>query len=79
MSIVTLVGAYSLTAAQPAQAPASSPLTAAQLERLVAPIALYPDPLVAQILMAATYPLEVVQADRWATENKNLRGDRETC
>ena len=67
--IVALVSLCSLLAAAaqpvPALAPASSPLTAAQLERLVAPIALYPDPLVAQILMAATYPLEIVEADRW--------------
>jgi hypothetical protein len=33
-------------------------------------IALYPDPLLAQVLMASTYPLEVVQADRWAKANK---------
>ena len=59
-------------------APASStqqPLSAAQLDQLVAPIALYPDPLLAQMLIAATYPLEVVQADRWAKANKNLKGD----
>ena len=47
-----------------------------ELDALVAPIALYPDTLLAQILMASTYPLEVVQADRWATENKNLKGDQ---
>ena len=47
----------------------------AQLDQLVAPIALYPDPLLAQVLMAATYPLEVVQADRWAKANKSLKGD----
>ncbi len=46
-----------------------------ELEQLVAPIALYPDSLVSQILMASTYPLEVVQAERWAEENKGLRGD----
>jgi hypothetical protein len=46
-----------------------------ELNQVVAPIALYPDPLVAQILMAATYPLEVVQADRFAKQNKNLKGD----
>lgn len=39
--------------------------TAEQLDQMLAPIALYPDALVSQILMAATYPLEVVQADRW--------------
>jgi hypothetical protein len=51
-------------------------LTAPQLEALVAPIALYPDSLLVNVLAAATYPLEVVQADRWATENKNLKGDQ---
>jgi len=43
-----------------------------ELDQMLAPIALYPDSLLAQILMAATYPLEVVQADRWARANKNL-------
>ena len=51
-------------------------LDAAQLDQLVAPIALYPDPLLAQVLMASTYPLEVVQADRFAKTNKKLKGDR---
>ena len=46
-----------------------------QLDALVAPIALYPDTLLAEILMASTYPLEVVEADRWAQANKNLQGD----
>jgi len=46
-----------------------------QLEALVAPIALYPDVLVANVLAASTYPLEVVQADRWAKANKALKGD----
>jgi len=49
-----------------------------QLDQMLAPIALYPDPLVAQILMAATYPLEVVEAERWLqdTQNAGLRGDQ---
>lgn len=46
-----------------------------ELEQLVAPIALYPDSLIAQILMASTYPLEVVQAGKWAKKNKDLKGD----
>src|SRR3974390_1126381 len=46
-----------------------------QLEALVAPIALYPDALLANMLAAATYPLEVVEADRWIKANKNLKGD----
>ena len=51
-------------------------LKAEELDALVAPIALYPDTLLAQVLTASTYPLEVVQADRWSTENKNLKGDQ---
>lgn len=46
-----------------------------QLEALVAPIALYPDELLANMLAASTYPLEVVQADRWLKERKTLKGD----
>jgi hypothetical protein len=50
-----------------------------EIEQLVAPIALYPDSLVSQILMASTYPLEVVQADRWLRANKTLKGDALTA
>ena len=50
-------------------------LDAAELDQLVAPIALHPDPLLAQVLMASTYPLEIVQADRFAKANKKLKGD----
>src|ERR1700750_3393210 len=46
-----------------------------QLEALVAPIALYPDELLANVLAASTYPLEVVTADRWVKANKTLKGD----
>jgi hypothetical protein len=42
-------------------------LKSEELDALVAPIALYPDTLLAEVLMASTYPLELVQADRWAT------------
>ena len=62
---------------QPASAqPQQQLLDAGQLDQLVAPIALYPDPLVAQVLMASTYPLEVVQADRFAKANKKLKDDK---
>jgi len=50
-----------------------------ELDQMLAPIALYPDSLLAQILMASTYPLEVVQADRWAKQNKDLKGDALTA
>jgi hypothetical protein len=51
-------------------------LSNAELDQLVAPIALYPDALLAQVLMASTYPLEIVQAERWAKANKSLKGDK---
>src|SRR5262249_38241775 len=50
------------------------PRTSAQLEQLVAPIALYPDALLSQILMASTYPLEVVAAARWVQANPGVSG-----
>lgn len=50
-------------------------LSREELAQLLAPIALYPDELVSQILMASTYPLEIVQADRWAKKNKQSAGD----
>ena len=49
--------------------------TPEQLQQLVAPIALYPDSLVAQILAATTFPAEVVEADRWVQANPDLKGD----
>jgi len=54
--------------------PAASSFSKEQIEQLVAPIALYPDALVAQIVMASTYPLEVVQAARWTKENPKVTG-----
>jgi Protein of unknown function (DUF3300) len=53
-------------------------LTADQLDALVAPIALYSDPLLSQSLVASTYPLELVQAQQWLEKNKNLKGDELT-
>jgi len=55
------------------------PFKQEELDQLLAPIALYPDSLVAQILMASTYPLEVVQAERWAKQNESLSGDALTA
>ena len=46
-----------------------------ELDRLLAPIALYPDTLLSQVLMASTYPLEVIEADRWLKQNQGLTGD----
>ena len=56
------------------QAPAYAQQTPEQLQRLVAPIALYPDSLVAQILAASTFPDQVVEADRWVQAHPDLKG-----
>jgi uncharacterized membrane protein YgcG len=61
------------SAAQPT-APAAKQ-SAEELQQLVAPIALYPDALVSQILAAATYPTEIVEADRWMQDHPNLKGN----
>jgi hypothetical protein len=50
-------------------------LTPEQLDTLVAPIALYPDPLLSQVLAASTYPLEVVETQQWLQQNSNLKGE----
>jgi hypothetical protein len=47
-----------------------------ELDQMLAPIALYPDSLLAQVLVAATYPEQVVEADRWVKANKDLSGDQ---
>lgn len=52
-----------------------APLKKDELAQLVAPVALYPDALLSQIFMASTYPLEIVEADRWTNKNKALKGD----
>jgi len=56
-------------------AAAPAPFSAQELDALLAPIALYPDGLLSQVLMASTYPLEVVQAARWSKANPGLSGD----
>ncbi len=61
-------------AQQQPQQPQQQPATQQQLQQLVAPIALYPDALLAQVLTASTYPLEVTMAARWSEKNSNLKG-----
>ena len=56
--------------------PAPPVFTQQELDQMLAPIALYPDSLLSQILMASTYPIEVVQAARWSKANPNLNGDQ---
>jgi uncharacterized protein DUF3300 len=72
--VLAIILAAPLPAA--AQSGEPAPFNAEQLDQLAAPIALYPDPLLAQILMASTYPLEVVQAARFVKENPSLSGTK---
>jgi hypothetical protein len=70
--------AVPLLARQSAQTPAPAPYAQQapeQLQQLVAPIALYPDSLVAQVLAASTFPEQVVEADRWVQAHPDLQGD----
>ncbi|HET7033643.1 MAG TPA: DUF3300 domain-containing protein, partial [Casimicrobiaceae bacterium] len=60
-------------AAAPAAASGAKSFSQQELDQLVAPIALYPDSLLAQVLMASTYPLEIVQAERWRKANPSLK------
>ena len=62
-------------APQPQDAAPKQPFKPEELEQIVAPIALYPDSLLAQIFMASTYPLEIVQAARWSKEHPQVKGD----
>ncbi|TBL95187.1 DUF3300 domain-containing protein [Hafnia alvei] len=59
----------------PTPAAVTKTFTQPQLDQLVAPIALYPDPVLAQILMASTYPSNVVQAVQWSRDNPKAQGD----
>ena len=62
--------------AQGAPPPQSQLLSPDQLDNLVAPIALYPDNLLSQVLAASTYPLEIVEAAQWLQQNRNLQGQQ---
>jgi len=53
----------------------ASTLKQAELDQILAPIALYPDDLLAQVFMASTYPLEIVEADRFVKKNPNVKGE----
>ena len=81
LQLLSLLMLIPLTAAaqnEPAPAATSreQALKPEELDALVAPIALYPDSLLSLVLIASTYPLEVVQADRWLKENKKLKADQ---
>jgi hypothetical protein len=74
--LLPLLGQTQDTAAQPPGAGSRTPpFKPEELEQIVAPIALYQDSLLAQIFMASTYPLEVVEAARWSKDNPDVKGD----
>ncbi len=82
LAVITVLGTGAVVWSQEQAVPVAPPaeqaqqqrLTPQQLDNLVAPIALYPDPLLGQMLVASTYPLEVVEASQWLERNKNLSG-----
>lgn len=79
MVYVSLMAQTPGTAQKPQDATQTQPAPPAfkpeELEQIVAPIALYPDALLAQVFMASTYPLEIVQAARWSKEHPEVKGD----
>ena len=75
-AVAIFPGDMSLSAGQTTQAPAderTDSIPPEQLDSLVAPIALYPDPLLSQTLVASTYPLEIIQLQQWLEKNKTLK------
>ena len=77
MLSAVLLAAWAIPGPGPACAqPGSGPFSRGELAQLLAPIALYPDPLRSQILMAATYPGELQEADEWLRQYPGLDADR---
>ncbi len=79
LAVTTVPGAFAFQ--NPPPPPPAMPMQGAQpspeqLQQLVAPIALYPDSLVAQILAAAAFPDQIVEADRWLQDHRNLQGQQ---
>ncbi len=76
-SLLVLLLSGSIALAQEyAPAPGRPAFAQQELDQMLAPIALYPDALLSQILMASTYPIEIVEAARWSRRNSDLNGDR---
>lgn len=73
--IATILATALLLVAAPARAADPPAFTVEQLDQMLAPIALFPDALLSQVLMASTYPSDVAQAADWAFANRNLEGD----
>lgn len=75
IAAATMVPPQASAADEAAPASAEAPISQEKLDSLLAPIALYPDQLLTQTLMASTYPLDVVEAARFVKDNKDLKGD----
>jgi len=75
---VPLMAQQAAAGSEPTKTEAPKLRTPDQLDSLIAPIALYPDPILAQVLAASTYPLEIVQAQRWMKTNSKLTGENLT-
>jgi hypothetical protein len=68
--------AFALQSGELPSLPQAAKQSSEQLQQLVAPIALYPDGLIAQVLAAATYPAEIVEAQKWMQQHKTLTGEK---
>jgi uncharacterized protein DUF3300/endosialidase-like protein len=76
LALLLLLPVDALAQTQTPPASGSQLLKPEELDQLVAPIALYPDTLLAEVLMASAYPIDIVQAERWLQSHKNLKGDQ---
>jgi hypothetical protein len=75
-SVALLTGALLFAQQTDPAPPPAQLLSPEQLDTMVAPIALYPDPLLSQVLVAATYPLEISEANQWLAQNRGLQGQQ---
>jgi hypothetical protein len=73
LALTGVASIQAVWAQAPAQEPAAAVIPPDQLDSLVAPIALYPDPLLAQVLAASTYPVEIIQLQQWLAKNPGLK------
>ena len=74
--LVSVPEGFAFQNGEPPSPPQAAKQSPEQLQQLVAPIALYPDALIAQILAGATYPEQIVDAGKWMEKHKNLQGDK---
>jgi uncharacterized membrane protein YgcG len=74
IALASIASAWAQQSPPPSSSNPPAAVSQEELDKLLAPIALYPDPLLAQVLMASTYPLELVMAARWSKEHPNVTG-----